>query len=354
MSAPILRSDTWTARKYDMIIDVRSPSEFMADHIPGAVNMPVLSDVERAEVGIVYKQESRFIARRKGAIMVARNIASHLENILYNMGPNFRPLIYCWRGGQRSKALAQICSEIGWKSYILDGGYKTYRRSVIQELEKTSNSLRLIVIGGRTGSAKTDVLAVLGQKGAQVLDLEDLASHRGSLLGEIKDKVQPSQRFFETKLNDQLLKFKPNLDIFVECESSRIGAVQIPSDIWKKIIAAPMISISTPDSARASYLLKNYSNLTKDISHLNKFVLGMLHRHGRDRTIVWQKYIEMKNWKTLIMDLLENHYDPAYDRSILRHDRKVIAEIFQKNCDKQSVEETVIKILSLQKDRAEN
>jgi tRNA 2-selenouridine synthase len=349
MSAPILKSETWVLPECNMIIDVRSPSEFINDHIPGAVNLPVLSDTERAEIGTLYKQESSFVARKKGAALVARNIANHLDKTMYKMESNLIPLIYCWRGGQRSRAFAQICSEIGWKSYILNGGYKTYRRSVIERLKKIPDNLKLIVVAGRTGSAKTDVLCALSKKGAQVLDLENLASHRGSLLGRIKNKEQPSQRFFESKLHSQLSKFDPSLNIYVESESSRIGDVQIPGDMWKKIIAAPMISITTPSDERAAYLLRGYKNLTNDLSELNNFIAGMTYRHGKVRAAIWENFIQDKSWKPLVEDLLRSHYDPAYDKSILRRDRKVLTEISQKNCSKLCVEATTNKILSLHK-----
>ena len=184
MGAPIIETSEWNPSDYDMVIDVRSPSEFLDDHIPGAVNMPVLSDIERADVGTIYKQQSSFIARKTGAALVARNIAEHLENKLHEVGSGFIPLIHCWRGGQRSRALAQICSEIGWKSYILKGGYKSYRRAVLSGIDEIAVNLTFIVISGRTGSGKTDILKELKHEGAQVLDLEGLAVHRGSLLGK--------------------------------------------------------------------------------------------------------------------------------------------------------------------------
>ena len=128
MNAPINEVAVWNSDDYDQIIDVRSPEEFRIDHVPMAVNMPVLSNIERAEIGTIYVQKSRFLARKKGAIFVSKNIAHHLENELSEIDSNFRPLIYCWRGGQRSRAFAQICSEIGWQTHILKGGYKSYRR----------------------------------------------------------------------------------------------------------------------------------------------------------------------------------------------------------------------------------
>jgi tRNA 2-selenouridine synthase len=347
MSAPITETDKWMSPEYDMVIDVRSPGEFANDHIPGAVSMPVLSNEQRAEVGTVYKQQSSFIARKLGATLVARNIADHLESKLKDMDPDFTPLIYCWRGGQRSKAFAQICSEVGWKSYTLKGGYKSYRKAVLQGLEDIPPRLKFIVIGGRTGSGKTDILTALTNKGAQVLDLEDLAAHRGSLLGRLEDRPQPSQRMFESNLHAAFLKFDPDQPIYVESESSRIGDIQLPTDIWKQIVAAPMISITTPIAARAYYLLTGYKSLTTDLSDLNKLITGMTQRHGKERTGIWQELIQAEKWHDLAENLLESHYDPAYDKSTQKHDRSVLAEITQDNCETKSVEDTAEEILEL-------
>ena len=347
MSAPIIETEEWKSSNYDMVIDVRSPSEFVDDHIPGAINMPVLSDSERADVGKVYKQQSTFLARKKGAAFVARNIADHLQEKLRGIGPDFTPLIHCWRGGQRSKAFAQVCSEVGWKSYILKGGYKSYRRAVLQGLEGVSDTLMFIVIAGRTGSGKTDILNELKHEGAQVLNLEGLAVHRGSLLGGIENRMQPGQRLFESNLYADLLKFNLGKPIYVESESSRIGNIQLPKDVWKKIVAAPMISIITPSSTRATYLLSEYKHLMIDLSALNNLVSGMTQRHGHARTSVWRDLIKAKDWQNLAEDLLNTHYDPAYDKSIFRHNRRLLAEIRQKDCGINNVKATVTQILNI-------
>ena len=347
MGAPITETKKWQSAEYDMVIDVRSPSEFADDHIPGAVSMPVMSDAERAEIGTVYKQRSAFLARKKGSALVARNIADHLETKLHDMPPNFTPLIHCWRGGQRSKAFAQICSEIGWQTYTLKGGYKSYRRDVLQGLEELPAQLSFIVIAGRTGSGKTDILAGLADQGAQMLDLEELAQHRGSLLGRMVDRPQPSQRMFESNLLAAIQNFDPGQPIYVESESSRVGDIQLPPVLWQKIITAPMISIATSRTARATYLLSGYKQLTEDLSDLQKLVTGMTHRHGHERTAIWQGLIEDKNWQNLAEDHLECHYDPAYDKSILRHDRPLLAEIEQIDCAPRTIKATASEILGI-------
>ncbi len=346
MSAPITDVSSWQASDYDMIIDVRSPIEFADDHIPGAVNMPVLSDEERVIIGTLYKQESPFIARKKGAALVARNIADHLDTRLSNKPSSFTPLIHCWRGGQRSHAFARICSEVGWRSYVLTGGYKQYRRDVMTGLEAVPPTLSLIVVAGRTGSRKTDILTALDAKGAQVLDLEGIANHRGSLLGHIKDSPQPSQRMFESQLNKKLQSFDPSKPVYVESESSRVGNVQLAPELWKRIAAAPQIAISAPRQDRAKYLLSAYEHLTQDISDLNKLVAGMTYRYGRERTDIWQALIDAKDWHSLAVELLEAHYDPAYDRSMERHDRFVHGEIEMADCSDAALEDVVARILA--------
>ena len=347
MSAPITEVTSWDATEYDMIIDVRSPIEFADDHIPGAVNMPVLSDEERVIIGTLYKQESPFIARKKGAALVARNIADHLDARLSDKSSDFSPLIHCWRGGQRSHAFARICSEVGWRSYVLTGGYKQYRRDVMAGLETVPQTLSFIVVAGRTGSRKTDILNALEAKGAQVLDLEGLANHRGSLLGHIKDSPQPSQRMFESLLNSKLQSFDSSAPVYVESESSRVGNVQLAPELWKRIVAAPQISISAPRQDRAAYLLSGYKHLTEDTSDLDALVAGMTHRYGRECTDIWQALMDAKDWQQLAVELLEAHYDPAYDKSMDRHDRFVHGAIEMPDCSDGSLNETVSQILAL-------
>ncbi|MEC7050012.1 MAG: tRNA 2-selenouridine(34) synthase MnmH [Pseudomonadota bacterium] len=233
MSPPITRTKDWLDRPYSMIIDVRSESEFLDDHIPGAVSMPVLNDRERAEIGTIYKQIGAFEAKRRGAALVARNIAAHIESKLLDVPKDFSPLVYCWRGGQRSGAMGRILSEIGWKVTLVDGGYKTYRKAVLNGLDEVPPRLRPIILRGRTGTAKTRILRAAMDAGAQVIDLEGLANHRGSLLGPEPGGAQPSQRQFESRLFAVLGSLDPERPVFIEAESNKIGDIHIPPDLWK-------------------------------------------------------------------------------------------------------------------------
>jgi tRNA 2-selenouridine synthase len=347
MNAPIDEVAVWNLDEYDQIIDVRSPGEFRIDHIPMAINMPVLSNAERAEIGTIYVQKSRFLARKKGAIFVARNIAHHLENKLSEMGSDFRPLIYCWRGGQRSQAFAQICSEIGWHTHILKGGYKSYRRGVVKTLEHIADKFKFVVIGGQTGSGKTDILIKLEETGAQVVDLEGLAKHRGSLLGAFPDQSQPSQKYFESQIVEKLSTLNFQHPVFIEAESSRIGKLLIPNNIWKGMSLAPLVMINVSLDARSEYLVSSYKNLIFQTENLTGLIHGMKSRYGNDRMICWQNLLNDKNWLGLAKNLLEFHYDPAYERSMKRHDRAILKEIMQLNCSSESITESVNKIKSL-------
>ncbi|MBS0312362.1 MAG: tRNA 2-selenouridine(34) synthase MnmH, partial [Proteobacteria bacterium] len=210
---------------YTDIIDVRSPGEFSEDHIPGAVNLPVLDDAERERVGTLYKQISSFEAKKVGAALVSRNIAKHLDAWFIDKPKSYRPLVYCWRGGSRSGSLTHVLQKIGFGAVQLEGGYKAYRRHVVAELDRLPALLTYRVVCGPTGSGKSRLLQALADAGAQVLDLEALAAHRGSLLGALPDQPQPSQKSFESAIWFALSRFDSAHPVFVESESKKIGAL---------------------------------------------------------------------------------------------------------------------------------
>src|SRR5690606_7651800 len=199
-----------TLDRYDAIIDVRSPLEFAEDHIPGAINCPVLSNEERVEVGTLYRQAGAFAAKTVGAALVAKNSAQHIENSFADHPQGWKPLIYCWRGGNRSGAMAHILARIGWSATQLEGGYKAYRGHVNTELATLPASFRFHVLCGPTGSGKSRLLRHLTEQGAQVLDLEALARHRGSVLGNLPDQPQPSQKRFESCIWQLLRHYDPS------------------------------------------------------------------------------------------------------------------------------------------------
>jgi len=300
---------------FDAIIDARSPAEFAADRVPGAINCPVLSDAERARVGTLYRQVSPFAAKKIGAVLVARNIAVHIEAHFLDQPKTWRPLVYCWRGGQRSGAFAHILREIGWDAHRLEGGYQTWRRHVVDTLATLPAQFGYQVISGPTGSAKSRVLEALGRQGAQVLHLEELAAHKGSVLGNLPDAPQPSQRLFETNLLRALEQCDASRPIYVEAESRKIGALQVPDALIFAMRAAPCLRIAACRPARADFLLRDYAYFLER----PQWLIGQLgHLRGlqSDATVArWTALIEAGDFRTLVDELLEKHYDPLYARS---------------------------------------
>jgi tRNA 2-selenouridine synthase len=306
---------------FDAIIDVRSPAEFAEDHVPGAINLPVLSNEERALVGTIYVQESRFKARRVGAAIIARNVARHLETALADKGGEFRPLVYCWRGGQRSGAMATILSQVGWRTAVLAGGYKTYRRHVKTRLYDETPALRLVLIEGRTGSGKTEVLQRLAARGLQVLDLEGLAEHRGSVFGALVGREQPSQKLFESRLLAALDGLDLSLPIVLEAESSKIGDRMTPPALWQAMVAAPRIALVAPPVSRARYLARHYADVIADPAAFEAALERLPIYPGRKAIVRWLELAAAGDCETLAAELMATHYDPAYDRAARKDQR---------------------------------
>ena len=275
------RADPEALAVFDAVIDVRSPSEFAEDHVPGAVNLPVLDDAERARVGTIYVQDSPFRARRIGAALVARNVAHHLETALADKPGGFRPLVYCWRGGQRSGSMATILANVGWRTTVLAGGYKTYRRHVQTRLYEDALALRLVLLAGRTGSGKTQLLTALAARGVQTLDLEALAEHRGSVFGDL-GHPQPSQKLFESRLLAALERLDPARPVIVEAEASKIGDRMAPPMLWKAMTAAPRIVLTVPAAVRARHLATQYAHVVADRAAFEA-ALARPRRHARPR-----------------------------------------------------------------------
>ncbi|MDO1559857.1 tRNA 2-selenouridine(34) synthase MnmH [Brevundimonas sp. 2R-24] len=297
---------------FDAVIDVRSPSEFAEDHVPGAMNLPVLSDAERAEVGTIYVQQSKFLARRIGAALVARNIARHLETALADRPGGFRPLVYCWRGGQRSHAMATVLDQVGWPVTLLQGGYRTWRRGIVEALYEGEPRWRVILLDGGTGSAKTDILNRLAVRGVQTLDLEGLAEHRGSLFGGLPGAAQPSQKLFESRLHMALAAVDPARPLVLEAESSKVGERMIPPALWAAMTGAPRIELSVPLAARAAYSAEAYGEWTRDRAALNAVLARLPVQGGRALRKTWGEMADAGDWTALAADLIERHYDPAY------------------------------------------
>ena len=306
------------AHGFDTMIDVRSPAEYAHDHIPGAISLPVLSDAERAQVGTVYSKVSPFAARKLGAALVARNAATHIETALAGCDGSWRPLVYCWRGGQRSASFASILTQIGWRAQTLAGGYRSFRRLVTGMLYDRALPHRLILLDGYTGTAKTALLPLLAAQGVQLVDLEGLARHRGSMLGAVPDG-QPSQPGFESGLAMALARLDPVRPVLVEAESSRIGRLNLPAALWSGMCAAPRIAVTAAPQARAAYLARAYADVLADPDRLSDLLDPLRAFRGHKVVDQWQAQLRAGQGQALALALMTQHYDPAYAASRLRH-----------------------------------
>ena len=301
---------------FDAIIDVRSPGEFALDHVPGAVNHPVLSDAERIEVGTIYKQVSAFEAKKIGAAMVARNIGAHIDASFRGNPKSWKPMIYCWRGGARSGAMAHILRSIGWSALQLEGGYKSWRGQVIADLATLPAQFRYHVICGRTGSGKSRLLEALAVTGAQVLDLEKLAAHKGSVLGDLPDEPQPAQKLFESRIWTALSGLDPARPVYVEAESKKVGNLRVPQPLIERMWQGTCFEVVTPSALRARLLREEYAHLIKNRELLFYKLDCLKALHASKQIETWKNLADSQQWDEFVANMLVNHYDPAYDRSM--------------------------------------
>ncbi len=298
---------------------MRSPAEYALDHIPGAINCPVLDDEERARVGTIYVQDSPFLAKKIGAAIVSRNIARHLEESFADKSKSWRPLVYCWRGGKRSGAMAHILSEIGWKTTRLEGGYKAYRKSVLEALETLPEKFQFNVICGVTGCGKSRLLDALEKTGEQVLDLEKMAAHRGSLLGKMPGIEQPSQKYFESRLWFALSTLDPARPVYIESESSKIGNLRVPKKLMEAMWKGRSIRLEAEMDARREILFQDYRHFFDFPEALKERLECLAALHGRETIDAWKSMIEKGEWAMLVESLLLRHYDSAYLKSLSSH-----------------------------------
>ncbi|OYY93977.1 MAG: tRNA 2-selenouridine(34) synthase MnmH [Hydrogenophilales bacterium 28-61-23] len=304
---------------FDEIIDARSPGEYNEDHLPGAISLPVLNDEERAMVGTLHKQSSAFEAKKVGAALVARNIADHLESYFRDKPRNYRPLIYCWRGGSRSGAMTTILRSVGWNAAQLEGGHKAYRHFVIEELARLPAQFEFRVICGPTGVGKSRFLRELKACKAQVLDLEDLAAHMGSVLGAYPARPQPAQKLFESRVWHTLQSFDPERPIFVESESKKIGNLHTPEELLKRMRAATCINLHADIPVRVELLKQEYAHFLIDAESLGQKLDCLTTIQGKEQVENWKVLARSGRWDELVAELLIRHYDPAYTRSLDRN-----------------------------------
>ena len=305
--------------QFDAVIDARSEAEHAEDHLPGAVNWPTLNNEERRVIGTIYKQVNPFEAKKRGAAISARNIAAHIERELLDTPKSWQPLVYCWRGGNRSGALATILGAIGFKVTLIDGGYKAYRSAVLADLPDLAQRFRYRVVCGRTGTGKTHLLQALSAQGAQILDLEALAQHRSSVLGLIPGQAQPSQKLFDSRLWAALRALDPTREVYVEAESKRVGNVTVPEALINAMRASPCLTLEMDLPDRVALLLHDYAFFAQDAEFFCERLATLTELRGRETVARWQAMARAGQMAEVVLDLLANHYDPRYEESMARN-----------------------------------
>jgi tRNA 2-selenouridine synthase len=306
--------------EFDAVIDARSPSEYADDHLPHALNWPVLDDDERQSVGTEYKQVSAFDAKKRGAALVAQSVAHHLLAHVQDKPRTWQPLVYCWRGGQRSGTLAWFLGQIGFRTTVIDGGYKAFREQVRADLTAWAPGLDCVVIAGRTGSGKTRLLQALADEGAQVLDLEALAQHRGSVLGGWPDAPQPSQKTFEMRLWQTLRSFDVSQPVFLESESRKIGQLHVPTALIDHMRSkGRCVVLELSDSARVDLLVEEYGHFAQTPERFMEQLQALAALRGHEVVQRWQALAHAGQWRSVFESLMRDHYDPLYDKSIQRN-----------------------------------
>lgn len=305
--------------EFDEIVDVRSEGEFAEDHVPGSINCPALDNEQRARVGTIYKQRSPFEAKKIGAALIGANISRHLNERFLDRPRDWRPLFYCWRGGDRSGAFAEIFSRIGWRVGRLGGGYKSYRRAVLVDLARHPRDYRWRVVCGMTGTGKSRLLRTLRDSGGQVLDLEDLAAHRGSVLGHLPGAPQPGQKMFESLIWGALRGFDRKRPVYIEAESKKIGNLRVPEALIEQMWRSECIVLEAPVAARLQLLKGEYAHLGDDIEGLIRSLECLIPMHGHAVVGSWRELALARRWDKLITELLARHYDPAYTRATSKH-----------------------------------
>jgi tRNA 2-selenouridine synthase len=306
-------------REFDTVIDARSEDEHALDHLPGAINWPTLNNAERIQIGTMYKQVNAFEAKKRGAALAARNIAAHIEREVIDKPKGWKPLVYCWRGGNRSGALATILGAIGFQVTLVEGGYKAWRAALVDDLPAQVQRLHYRVVCGPTGSGKTRLLHALAAQGAHVLDLEGLARHRSSVLGHIPGVEQPSQKRFDSLIWEALQAFDPGRPVFIESESKKVGNLRVPDALIDAMRASPCIDLQLPDDERVALLMEDYDFFVKDSDFFCQRLEALTELRGKAVVGEWIEKVRAGRTREVVLALLKLHYDPTYAASISRN-----------------------------------
>ncbi len=304
---------------FSSVIDARSENEYALDHLPGAINWPSLNNDERELVGTLYVQVNAFEAQKRGAALVAANIARHIEREVIDKPRTWQPLIYCWRGGKRSGSLALVLGQIGFRVSVVEGGYKAFRSAVRADLPELAKRLHYRVVCGPTGSGKTRLLQALAAEGAQVLDLEALANHRSSVLGLMPGLHQPSQKRFETLIWQALRQFNPARPVYVESESKKVGNLAVPDALMNAMRASPCHDLQLSDDKRVALLMEDYRHFVDDKALFCNRLDALTELRGKTTVQAWKQQVETGNTEAVVRELLALHYDPGYAQSMRRN-----------------------------------
>lgn len=305
--------------QYDVVIDARSPREFLDDHIPCAINLPVVDSDQYAVVGTLYKHD-RHRAYLRGVADSLRNMADAIDTQLNHLGPDARILVYCFRGGKRSRLWSDALRTIGFKTDVLPGGWKRYRQWVRNSLASFPAVFRYRVLCGPTGSGKTRLLKALQAAGAQVLDLEDIALHRGSLIGAIPGVPQPGQKYFDSLVLERMRGFDPARPVWVEAESKKIGAVQLPTELFDSMHRTTVCyALDVPMPERVRVWHEDFGHFVTDPDSLIDRLQHLIPLIGHDEFGAWKTLAESGRMSELFERLMLRHYDPTYFRSSGRH-----------------------------------
>lgn len=299
-----------------LLLDVRSPSEFIQGHIPGAISFPLFTDSERAQVGILYKERGKDAAVKLGLHFVGPKLSSFIENVENLVSPHKNLRLYCWRGGMRSSSLAWLLQTAGFHSTLLSGGYKEYRRWTQEQFKKNYS---FILLGGLTGSGKTDLLQELEKTNEQIVDLEKLAEHKGSSFGHLGNPEQPSTEHFENMLAFQLSKLNINMSIWIEDESRMIGTCHLPPAIWEQMHRSLFLWIECSREERIKRLLKTYGKHSAD--GMIRATQRLLKKLGAVRSAQAIQCIRDNEIEKAISIVLE-YYDQSYIYSCERRERQ--------------------------------
>lgn len=302
---------------YAMVIDARSPREYAEDHIPGAVNLPVVGDAEYAEVGTTHRSD-KHAAYLIGVEYSLRNIAAQIRPLISRFTPRDRFLVYCFRGGKRSRLWADNLRTIGFEVDVLAGGWKNYRRWVRAGLESLPRAFSYRVLCGPTGCGKTRVLHELERQGEQVLELEGMARHRGSLLGDLPGVAQPSQKLFDTLLLETLRQFDARRTVWIEAESKKIGDLQLPDALNDAMHHSPVVNLTAPMAERVRLWREDYPHFASDPVEMVRKLDPLKPLVGKEVLSRWHAFADAGQVDDLFESVMTQHYDPCYIRSTRR------------------------------------